>query len=104
MFAPALRFRRPTEKNGAYDAAMRKNGIVGIVVGVALTGAFVAASGLTLAGQGMKAVPRTPDGHPDLQGVWDFAQLTPLERPGAFAGKQTISDEEAEEFAQQRIE
>ena len=44
-----------------------------------------------------------PDGRPDLQGMWDFAQLTPLERPGAYAGKQTISDEEAEEFAQQRI-
>ena len=26
-------------------------------------------------------VPRAADGHPDLQGTWDFAQLTPLERP-----------------------
>jgi hypothetical protein len=50
------------------------------------------------------AVPRTPDGRPDLQGIWDFAQLTPLERPGDFAGKQSLTDEEAEEFAQRRIE
>ena len=49
-------------------------------------------------------IPRTPDGHPDLQGTWDFAQLTPFERPGNFAGKSSLSDEEAEEFAQQRIE
>jgi hypothetical protein len=49
-------------------------------------------------------VARAPDGHPDLQGTWDFAQLTPFERPSAFAGKSSISDEEAEEFAQQRIE
>ena len=49
-------------------------------------------------------VPRAADGHPDLQGTWDFAQLTPFERPGAFAGKSSLSDEEAEEFAQQRIE
>ena len=49
-------------------------------------------------------MPRTPDGHPDLQGTWDFAQLTPFERPGNFAGKSSLSDEEAEEFAQQRIE
>ena len=49
-------------------------------------------------------VPRAPDGHPDLQGTWDFAQLTPFERPGNFAGKSSLSDEEAEEFAQQRIE
>ena len=25
---------------------------------------------------------RTPDGRPNLQGTWDFAQLTPFERPG----------------------
>ena len=49
-------------------------------------------------------VPRTPDGRADLQGTWDFAQLTPFERPGDFAGKQSITDEEAEEFAQKRIE
>jgi len=49
-------------------------------------------------------IARATDGHPDLQGTWDFAQLTPFERPSAFAGKSSISDEEAEEFAQQRIE
>jgi hypothetical protein len=48
--------------------------------------------------------PRLPDGHPDLQGMWDFAQLTPFERPGEFSDKTTISDEEAEEFAQKRIQ
>ncbi len=26
-------------------------------------------------------VPRTPDGHPDLQGNWSSATLTPLQRP-----------------------
>ena len=26
-------------------------------------------------------VPRTPDGHPDLTGMYDLAMLTPLERP-----------------------
>jgi hypothetical protein len=49
-------------------------------------------------------VPRAPDGHPDLQGVWSFATLTPFERPSAFAGKQTLTPEEAEEFAKQRID
>src|SRR3954468_8513486 len=28
-----------------------------------------------------RAVPRTPDGHPDLQGMYDLATLTPVERP-----------------------
>ena len=40
-------------------------------------------------------VPRTPDGHPDLQGVWTNATITPLERPAALAGKATLSDAEA---------
>jgi hypothetical protein len=47
---------------------------------------------------------RTADGHPDLQGVWSFATLTPFERPGALDGKATLSDDEVEEFAQQRLE
>jgi len=29
--------------------------------------------------------PRTPDGHPDFQGVWSNKWLTPLEKTGAFA-------------------
>jgi hypothetical protein len=44
------------------------------------------------------AIPRTPDGHPDLQGVWTNATLTPLARPDKFAGKPTVSDAEASEF------
>jgi len=35
-------------------------------------------------------VPRTPDGKPDLQGVWTNATLTPLERPAAVNGKATL--------------
>src|SRR5438105_3098052 len=42
--------------------------------------------------------PRTPWGHPDLQGVWDYRTITPLERPGAFSGKQLLTDEEAANF------
>lgn len=40
-------------------------------------------------------VPRTPDGHPDLQGTWTNATVTPLERPDALAGKATLTDAEA---------
>ena len=39
-------------------------------------------------------LPRTPDGHPDLQGVWTNATITPLERPKAFAAKPTLNDAE----------
>jgi hypothetical protein len=40
------------------------------------------------------AVPRTPDGRPDLQGVWNYATRTPLQRPKGVKGK-TFTDEEA---------
>ena len=39
-----------------------------------------------------------PDGRPDLQGVWNFAHFTPLERPAQFADRETITAEEAAEF------
>jgi hypothetical protein len=41
------------------------------------------------------SVPRTPEGHPDLQGIWTNATITPLERPAALAGKPTLTDAEA---------
>jgi len=44
------------------------------------------------------AAPRTPDGHPDLQGVWTNATLTPVERPASVKGKATLSDTEAKAF------
>lgn len=40
-------------------------------------------------------VPRTPDGHPDLQGIWTNATITPLERLAAMQGKATLTDAEA---------
>jgi hypothetical protein len=43
-------------------------------------------------------VPRTVDGHPDLQGVWDYRTLTPLERPPQFAGKEFLTDEEIADY------
>jgi hypothetical protein len=39
-------------------------------------------------------VPRTPDGHPDLQGVWTNATLTPLERPERLRDRAFLSEEE----------
>ena len=42
--------------------------------------------------------PMTPDGQPDLQGVWGFATITPLERPNDLAGKQFFTEKEAVEY------
>jgi hypothetical protein len=38
--------------------------------------------------------PRTPDGKPDLQGIWSNATLTPLERPKNLGAKEFYTDEE----------
>ena len=48
--------------------------------------------------------PRGPDGHPDLQGTWNFSSLTPLERPAQFADKPVLTDAEAAEFERQTLE
>src|SRR6266446_5276149 len=45
--------------------------------------------------------PRTPDGQPDLQGVWTNTSVTPLQRPREFAGKEFYSEAELAE-AQKR--
>ena len=39
-------------------------------------------------------VPRTTDGHPDLQGIWGNNSITPLERPDALSSKEILSAEE----------
>ncbi len=68
------------------------------------TGALVSTlaillSALPAAQQGRKAaqptVPRTPWGHPDLQGTWNNSTITPLERPARFAGREFLTEEEA---------
>jgi hypothetical protein len=44
--------------------------------------------------------PKTESGHPDLQGVWDYGTITPLERPAEFAGQATLTDEDVAELEQ----
>ncbi len=45
-----------------------------------------------------KAIPRTPDGHPDLQGIWVNIIATPFERPKEVEGRALLTDEEVAEL------
>ena len=45
------------------------------------------------------AIPRTPDGHPDLQGIWTSASVVPIERPAELKGKEFYTEKEAAENA-----
>jgi len=45
--------------------------------------------------------PRTPDGQPDLQGMWTNATITPFERPAALAGKPFLTEDEAAALEEQ---
>jgi hypothetical protein len=56
----------------------------------------------TKAKQGTPA--RTPWGHPDIQGIWDFRTVTPLERPAELAAKETLTEAEAADYAKKIVE
>jgi hypothetical protein len=79
----------------------------------------LAAATLTLAAQGLTPVSdagsaplagvleRTPDGHPDFQGVWANNTVTPLQRPKQWEGKTVLTDAEVadlQKFATQIVE
>ncbi len=59
-----------------------------LAVAIALTGAAPA----------MAQVPKTPDGHADISGIWTNANLTPVSRPRGQT-KLVVTPEEAQKIA-----
>jgi len=80
---------------------VRSSGWTGSLAAVLIVVSFVGASGQqstrppspSRPSTGWVA-PRSADGHPSLEGVWENNSATPLERPSQFAGKPRLSDEE----------
>lgn len=63
-----------------------------------LAAVLAAAFGAAVSGQPRSAIPRTPWGHPDLQGRWTNFTLTLVERPAEFGAKEYFTETEAAEY------
>ena len=79
---------------------MKSYGIAATMT-VAAALAALAAAPLALAGQAPEGwtVPRTADGHPDLQGIWANDSATPFQRPESLGDRATLTDEEVAAMA-----
>ena len=53
---------------------------------------------------GQDEAPRTPWGAPDLQGVWDFRTITPLQRPEELGNQEFLTEEEAANLEQEAVD
>ena len=70
--------------------------VVAVVIAVGLLG--------TMQASAQTDPPRTAWGQPDLQGVWDFRSITPMQRPNDLADQEFLTTEEAAELDQAAVE
>ena len=78
---------------------MKQRKIVSLGVFVAI----VAAAGLAPPAAAQDG-PRTAWGAPDLQGVWDFRTITPLQRPERYGDREFLTQEEAATLEQGAVD
>jgi len=73
---------------------------VALVAASVLVVSLAAQSGGATSGAAPAAwkVPRTPDGRPDLQGVWGNNSVTPMTRPTQWKDKAALTDAELEDL------
>jgi hypothetical protein len=82
--------------------------LLNVVISIARVGGQAssteASSKSNTAGAKTWTLPRTPDGKPDLGGIWTNSTLTPLERPREVAGKEFFTQEEVAEHEKRELE
>src|SRR3982751_1896411 len=79
---------------------MRRSTPLSLAVAAAMTAALLAQTPHPSRG----ALARTPDGQPDLQGIWTNATLTPFERPPSLRDKPFLTEAEAAAIERQASE
>jgi hypothetical protein len=112
MRAPTIRLKASAAVAGWFARAAGRPTLLTLTAMAALVAlATLMSASVVVHGQSAQkpagkkwSVPRTPDGHPDLQGIFDFSSATPLERPANFAGKAVLTEAEAVEFERQQAE
>jgi hypothetical protein len=67
-------------------------------------GTFAVALTVTAFAQAPYKAARTPDGHPDFQGVWENDIATPLQRPKEVADRPLLTDAEVAKMRQKAKE
>ena len=63
----------------------------------------IAVAGSSLASAQTWTPPRTPDGHPDLQGFYTNSSITPFERPKELGAKEFYTEQEAAEVRKRAL-
>ena len=79
---------------------LRSIGILAVVLAAVLLAPVPVVGQATSSEAKTWTAPRTPDGQPDLNGIWTSRTFTPLERPANLAGKEFLTEEEAAELTQ----
>jgi hypothetical protein len=92
----------------AEEIAMSTRVVVGLAVAASMAAPILVTAQAPAAGRPAQAsaaakapaykVPMTPWGHPDLQGVWDYRSITPLERNPRYGDRQFYTDAEVKEL------
>jgi len=63
----------------------------------------IAVAGSSLASAQTWTPPRTPDGHPDLEGFYTNSSITPFERPKELGAKEFYTEQEAAEVRKRAL-
>ena len=75
-----------------------------VLVSVSAVAVVVAVVSLSATPVAAQTTPRTAWGQPDLQGIWDFRTITPLQRPEELGDKEFLTEEEAANLEQEAVD